>query len=67
MGRKGPELSDKQLDLGYAGEDAAASLAEAHQRSAITNRLHFCLQIDRLGICAVPQANVAIKGAFERT
>ena len=59
MGRNGPELSDEQLDLGYAAEVAAASPTEAHQRTAITNRLHFCLQIDRLGICAVPKANVA--------
>jgi len=61
-GKNRPELSDKQLDLGYAAEDAAASLTAAPQRSAITNRLHFCLQIVRLGICAVPKANVAIKG-----
>jgi len=61
-GKNRPELPDKQLDLGYAAEDAAASLTAAPQRSAITNRLHFCLQIVRLGICAVPKANVAIKG-----
>lgn len=31
------------------------------QQSSITNRLDFGLQIDRIGICAVPKVDVAVK------